>query len=81
MEMHVSLKTIDRYLLFQILTRIALFTAIALVALLLERMLRIFDLALRSDHVIADIGLMLINLLPHYLGLALPAPGSGAIGL
>ena len=73
MEMHVSLKTIDRYLLFQILTRIALFTAIALVALLLERMLRIFDLALRSDHVIADIGLMLINLLPHYLGLALPA--------
>lgn len=52
--------------------RLAAFLMIAILALLMERMLRTFELALSSDKVLLDIARMIVNLMPHYLGVAMP---------
>ena len=52
--------------------RLLAMVAIALLALLLERMLRLLDLAVNAESSLFVIFRLLINLLPHYLGVALP---------
>lgn len=48
-------------------------TAIGLTALLLERLLRLFDLFAGPEDVLRNVGRMVVLLAPHYLGIALPA--------
>lgn len=63
----------DRYLIKQMLPRMGVAMVITLAALLIERILRLFDLVTGFG---AEIGIVLtlaLNLLPHYIGLALPA--------
>jgi lipopolysaccharide export system permease protein len=52
---------------------------VALIALLLERSLRVIDLIGPSDHLLDFSVRMLINLMPHYFGIALPAAFFGGI--
>lgn len=69
----LRISQLDVYLLRQMLARMGVALIIALAALLIERILRLFDLV--SD-LGADVGLVLslaLNLVPHYIGLALPA--------
>ena len=64
---------LDKYVLFQTMRRLMIALGIVLLTLVLERVLRLFEFAAANN---ADIGLvfqMAANLLPHYLGLALPA--------
>ncbi len=64
---------INRYLL-SLAARPFLGTlAIVLPALLMERLLRLFDLVASEDVPALSVVRMLVDLLPHYLGLALPA--------
>ena len=67
------LGSLDRYLMRQVFGYLLAMTAIALLALLLERMLRLLELTQNSDKVIGYVSQMLVNLIPHYLGIALPA--------
>lgn len=64
---------VDRYLIWQMLPRMTAAMLVTLAALLIERILRLFDLVTGFG---AEIGIVLslaVNLLPHYIGLALPA--------
>ena len=71
--------TISRYILSSI-TKFALgIVGVALIALLLERSLRVIDLIGPSDHLLDFSVRMLINLMPHYFGIALPAAFFGGI--
>ena len=63
---------VSRYILKQLLTYAAGIIAAALAALLLERMLRLLDLTVNSDSVLGYVSGMLLTLLPHYLGIAVP---------
>lgn len=65
--------TANLYILRQTFDRLLLATGVALVALLLERMLRLMDLTVGSDGSFPVVLGMLLNLVPHYLALALPA--------
>lgn len=66
-------RRIDSYLLRAMARPLGLSLGLVLLALLLERMLRLFDLmANRGGEVSGVLGLVL-TLVPHYLGLALPA--------
>ena len=71
MNQMVSLNS--RYILRQIIAYSLPMLAVALIALLLERMLRLLDLFGGFDRVFGYLPLLLVNLVPHYLGLALPA--------
>ena len=62
----------DRYLLGLMLPRMVAVLVIALAALLLERLLRLFDLMTGHGTALGPLFSMLLSLLPHYLGLALP---------
>ncbi len=62
-----------RYLLRLILVPLLATTGVALAALLLERMLRIMDLAATGDTSMLRVFEMMMSLVPHYLGIALPA--------
>jgi len=65
--------TIDRYLLAEMARPLGLSLLVVLTALILERLLRLFQLlALHGGSVELVFG-MVANLIPHYLGLALPA--------
>ena len=61
------------YLLRQTIVPLLAAMAIALVALLLERMIRVMNLTANTDTSIFHVVEMLANLVPHYLGIALPA--------
>jgi len=63
---------IDRYILRAVLTPLILALGIAAMLLLLEQMLRLFDFVLAEQGPVDVVGRMLANLVPHYLGLALP---------
>jgi lipopolysaccharide export system permease protein len=64
---------VGRYLL-RLLARPLLATLlVVLPALLMERLLRLFDLLAGAGGPLSSIARLLIYLLPHYLGLALPA--------
>lgn len=66
---------IDRYILRSVLTPLVLALCIAGALLLLEQMLRLFDFVLAEQGPVSVVWRMLANLLPHYLGLALPLGG------
>jgi lipopolysaccharide export system permease protein len=67
------MKTIDRYILTKTLGPLLTCIAIALIAMLLERMLRLLDFMLDKGGPFYLVLKMLANLIPHYLGLAIPA--------
>jgi lipopolysaccharide export system permease protein len=66
------LGTLDRYILRQVLVTSAAMIGIALAVLLLERLLRVLERAVNADEVVGYVSRMLIALVPHYLGIALP---------
>jgi len=68
-----GLATFDRYLLRRSLTPLLVGTVVVLVALLLERLLRLLDLVVNKGSPIGLILKLLLNLTPHYIGIALPA--------
>ncbi|MEM9011693.1 MAG: LptF/LptG family permease [Pseudomonadota bacterium] len=70
---------IDRYLFKRTLKPMVLGLCIALIALLTERSIRLLDLVTAESAPVAPLLSMLAALLPHYLGLALPA--AFALGL
>ncbi|MEM9495369.1 MAG: LptF/LptG family permease [Pseudomonadota bacterium] len=63
---------IDRYILRVVATPLLLALGVAGMLLLLEQMLRLFDFVLAEQGPVDVVWQMLANLLPHYLGLALP---------
>lgn len=63
---------IDRYILRAVLTPLLLALGIAGMLLLLEQMLRLFDFVLAEQGPVDVVWRMLANLVPHYMGLALP---------
>lgn len=63
---------IDRYILRAVVTPLLLALAVAGMLLLLEQMLRLFDFVLAEQGPVSVVWRMLANLVPHYLGLALP---------
>ena len=68
-----GLPMVDRYLLRLMGPPMAAALAVVLIALLLERILRLFNLLAASSAKFELIIDMVGNLVPHYLGLALPA--------
>ncbi|WP_207461670.1 LptF/LptG family permease [Azospirillum sp. SYSU D00513] len=67
------MRLIDRYILLQTAKPLGISLAVVLVAMLLERILRLFDLLAQTSAAFGPILAMAANLVPHYLGLALPA--------
>lgn len=67
------IKRIDIYVLRQVLKPLLITLGISAMLLLLERMLRLFDLVVNQGGPFLVVWKMLANLLPHYLGLAIPA--------
>ena len=67
------MKTIDLYILRKTLWPLVATIAIALAALLMERLVRLLDLLVNQGGPLFLILKMLANLIPHYLGIALPA--------
>ncbi|WP_411819211.1 LptF/LptG family permease [Hyphococcus formosus] len=63
---------IDRYILRAVATPLILALCVAGALLLLEHMLRLFDFVLAEQGPVDVVWQMLANLIPHYLGLALP---------
>lgn len=63
---------IDRYIARAVLTPLLLALTVAGMLLLLEQMLRLFDFVVTEKGPVDVVWRMLANLLPHYLGLALP---------
>ena len=66
------LQTLDRYILRQVIVTSAAMIGIALAVLLLERLLRVLERAVNADEVVGYVSRMLVALIPHYLGIALP---------
>ena len=64
--------SLNRYLLGQAVRTVGGLVAFALVVLLLERLLRIFQVVSTSSRPGSDAANMVVNLLPHYLGIAIP---------
>ncbi|MCH8168550.1 MAG: LptF/LptG family permease [Proteobacteria bacterium] len=64
---------IDRYLLWRMAPRMAVALLVTLLALMLERVLRLIDLVATQGASLDLVVGMALNLVPHYLGLALPA--------
>lgn len=64
---------LDRYLLTETLRPFAAVAVVALLALLLERLLRLFRLVTEGGGPLDLVAAMAVDLVPHYLGLALPA--------
>ncbi|GBQ04896.1 LptF/LptG family permease [Saccharibacter floricola] len=68
-----SLPTLDRYLLRQLIPPFSIALTTMLIALLLERLLILFNHLANSGSSIATFVTLLTDLLPHYMGLAVPA--------
>lgn len=62
---------IDRYLIRHTLTRFATLLSIVLFALLMERMVRLLDLVATKNTPFDVVAALMLNLVPHYLSLAL----------
>jgi lipopolysaccharide export system permease protein len=67
------MRLIDRYLIGTMLRPLAVSLVVVLTALLLERILRLFSILVDRRGPIGLVLEMAANLVPHYLGLALPA--------
>ena len=63
---------LNRYLFKESIVKIGGLIVFAIVVLLLERLLRIFEVVSNSTNPASDAGSMVINLLPYYLGMAVP---------
>lgn len=68
----LSPTVLDRYMLARTLMPLSAALLIALLALLLERMVRIMDMLVNHGGPIVLVLKLLANLVPHYLGVALP---------
>jgi lipopolysaccharide export system permease protein len=68
-----GLATFELYLLRRSITPLLAGTVVVLAALLLERLLRLLDLVVNKGSPIGLIVKLLLNLTPHYIGIALPA--------
>lgn len=66
------IRRVDSYVLKLIAVPLGLVLGIAAMLLLLERMLRLFDLVVNQGGPFTVVWRMLMNLVPHYMGLALP---------
>ncbi len=66
------LNRLDRYVLAQVRTPLLMTLAVAALLLLLERMLRLFDFVVNQGGPVEVVFRLLGNLIPHYLGMALP---------
>lgn len=66
------MRRLDLYLLKQCVQVVAGLAGLALGVLLLERLLRIFELVANTSDTMGAAARMLLNLLPYYLGLAIP---------
>lgn len=75
----ISFDRLDRYALRQMAAPLALSLAALLAAMLLERLLRLFDLAASAGVAFSSAVTVASNLVPHYLGLALPLAFTAAI--
>lgn len=64
---------IDRYLLAETWRRMAIALGVVLVSLVIERILRLFDVVSMHGGPVGMVWEMAMFLVPHYLGLALPA--------
>ena len=64
---------LDRYILRLTLAPLGGALGVTLVALLLERVLRLLDLLSESSGRLGFVVQLAVNLVPHYLGLTLPA--------
>ena len=69
----LGIPVIDRYVIGQVIMPLAIAMAIGLLVLLSERLVRLLDVTLGKKNSFAVIFEMLGYLVPHYLGLALPA--------
>lgn len=63
---------LDRYILRAVATPLLLALGVAAMLLMIEQMLRLFDFVLAEQGPVDVVWRMLANLVPHYLGLALP---------
>ncbi|HUF86116.1 MAG TPA: LptF/LptG family permease [Thermohalobaculum sp.] len=68
----LALTRVDRYLLARMAPRMGVALVITLMVLVLERVLRLIDLVTTQGAPLQLVMSMAVNLLPHYLGLALP---------
>ncbi|MSO96718.1 MAG: YjgP/YjgQ family permease [Rhodospirillaceae bacterium] len=66
------MKAIDSYLLRQIVPTILVTIFIAAIVLMMERLMRLLDIAVGNGVSTLVVFQMLFNLIPHYIGLALP---------
>jgi len=64
---------LDRYLLRRMAPRMGIALLVTLLALLLEKVMRLIDLVSTEGAPLELVLSMALNLVPHYLGLALPA--------
>ena len=64
---------LDRYLLRQLMASLMVCLGTVLIALLLERLLRLFDILAQNNQALPAVAQLIACLVPHYLGLALPA--------
>ena len=69
----LTVTRVDRYLLWRMAPRMGVALLVTLLALLLERILRLIDLVATQGAPLQLVVGMALNLVPHYLGLALPA--------
>ncbi|MEX2649379.1 MAG: LptF/LptG family permease [Alphaproteobacteria bacterium] len=67
------MRVLDRYILAETLKPLGLALGVVLVALLLERLLRLLDLLSNKGGPFVLVLRMIANLVPHYMGMALPA--------
>lgn len=79
MRSWLAFDRLDRYALRLIAGPLALTLVALLLAQLLERLLRLFDLAASAGAGPASVLLMASTLVPHYLGLALPMAFTAAV--
>ena len=63
---------LNRYLFKESIVKIGGLIIFAIAVLLLERLLRIFEIVSNSANPAGDAGSMVMNLLPYYLGMAVP---------
>ena len=63
---------LNRYLIKKASVNITGLIIFAIIVLLLERLLRIFQIVANSVNPAGDATAMIVNLLPHYLGMAVP---------
>lgn len=65
--------TLDRYLIVQLVPPFMVALSVVMIALLLERLLVLFNLLAAGNNHLGIFVELLTTLLPHYLGLAIPA--------